>query len=195
MAFASVKAISCTAVEPASRVTGDRDRVPVRNVRRAVLEDVGDDPHRRTGRIHVGAAGDVLLEQVVLDRATDVRARHTVLLGDELVHQEEDRGRRVDRHRRRDLVERQVGEQQPHVGHRVDRDTDLADLALRPAVVGVVPHLRRQIERTGQAGLTGIEQELEALVGRLGVTEARVLAHRPEPTGVHRRVDAAGVRR
>jgi hypothetical protein len=38
--------------------------------------------------------------------------------------------RRVDRHRRRDLVERDAVEQAAHVLDRVDRDADLADLAL-----------------------------------------------------------------
>ena len=34
-------------------------------------------------------------------------------------------------------------------------------------VVRVVAHLGRQVEGTRQAGLPGVEQELEALVGRL----------------------------
>ena len=93
-------------------VAGDRDRVPLRDVLGAVLEDVGDDPHRRPRRVHVGAAGDVLLEQIVLDRARDLIAADTLLLGDELVEQQQDRRRRVDRHRRRHLVERDVGQQQ-----------------------------------------------------------------------------------
>ena len=38
-------------------------------------EDVGDQPHRRARRIDVRAAGDVLLEQVVLDRSGDRKVR------------------------------------------------------------------------------------------------------------------------
>ena len=83
------------------------------------------------------------------------RRRHALLLGDELVEQQQDRRRRVDRHRRRDLVERQVVEQQPHVLERVDGHADLADLALGAGVVGVVAHLRRQVEGARQAGLAG----------------------------------------
>jgi hypothetical protein len=37
--------------------------------------------------------------------------RDALLLGDELVEQQQHRGRRVDRHRRRDLVERDAVEQ------------------------------------------------------------------------------------
>ena len=56
-------------------VAGDRDRVPLRDVVAAVGEDVGDDPHRLTRRVDVGAARDVLLEQVVLDRPADLLRR------------------------------------------------------------------------------------------------------------------------
>ena len=78
-----------------------------------------------------------------------------LLLGDQLVEQQQDRRRRVDRHRRRDLVERDAGEQHAHVVDRVDGHADLADLALGPRVVGVVAHLRRQVEGARQAGLAG----------------------------------------
>ena len=43
----------------------------------------------------------------------------------------------------------------------------------------------------GQARLALAEQELEALVRRLGRAEAGVLADRPRPAAVHRRLDAA----
>ena len=74
---------------------------------------------------------------------------------------------------------------------RVDRDADPAHLALRHRVVGVVAHLRRQIERGGEPHLPRGEQLAEAVVGLLRGAEAGVLAHGPEPAGVHRRVDAA----
>ena len=60
-------------------------------------------------------------------------------------------------------------------------------------MVGVVAHLSREVEGAGEPRLAGIEQELEALVGRLGIAEARVLAHGPEPPAVHLGVDAPGV--
>ena len=82
----------------------------------------------------------------------------------------------------------------PHVVDRVDRDADLADLAVRDRVVGVVAHLGRQVEGDRQPGRAGGEQLLVARVGLRGGAEAGVLAHRPRPAGVHRRVDAAGER-
>ena len=84
-------------------VAGDRDGVPLRDVLVAVGEDVGDDPHRLPRRVDVGAAGDVLLEDVVLDGAAELVGRHALLLGHQLVEQQQDGGRGVDRHRRRDL--------------------------------------------------------------------------------------------
>ena len=50
-------------------IAADRDRVPVRQLAIAVGEDVGDDAERGAGRIDVGAARHVFLEDVVLDRA------------------------------------------------------------------------------------------------------------------------------
>ena len=104
----------------------------------------------------------------------------------------EQRGRgRVDGHRRRDLVEREPVEQHAHVVERADRDAHAADLAARQRVVGVAPHLRRQIERHREPGLPAGEQELVAAVRLVGGAEAGVLAHRPQPPAVHRRLHAA----
>ena len=156
----------------------------------AVGEQVGRQPHRRARREDVVPARDVLLEDVVLDGAAQRRAGDALLLGDELVEQEQQRRRRVDRHRRRDLVERDPVEQDLHVGERVDRDAGAADLALGERVVGVVAELGRQVERDREAGLPAVEQVAVALVRLLGRREACVLADRPRPAAVHVRVRA-----
>ena len=62
-------------------IAADRDRVPLRHLALAEREDVGDDAQRRLGRIDVGAARDVLLEDVVLDRARELPRRHPLALG------------------------------------------------------------------------------------------------------------------
>ena len=175
-------------------VPGDGDRVPPRYLGPAVGERVGHQPQRRLGREDVGAPGDVLLEHVVLDRPAELVPGYPLLLGDQLVQQEQDRGRRVDRHAGGDLGQRDAVEQPPHVIDRVDGHADLADLAVRDRVVRVVSHLRGQVERHGQPMGTCGEQLVVALVGLRGGAEAGVLAHRPRSPGVHRRVHAAGVR-
>ena len=74
-----------------------------------------------------------------------------LLLADDLVEQQQHRGGRVDRHRRRDLVERDAVEGGPHVVDRVDGDAGAADLAEAARVVGVQAELGRQVEGHRQA--------------------------------------------
>ncbi len=66
-------------------VAGDRDRVPLRDVLLAVREEVGREPHGVLGRVDVVPAGDVLLEDVVLDRAAELGGVDALLLTNELV--------------------------------------------------------------------------------------------------------------
>ena len=114
-----------------------------------------------------------------------------LLLADDEVEREQHRCRRVDRHRGRDLAERDPGEERLHVRERVDRHALAADLAERALVVRVVAHQRRHVEGGREARLPVLEQVAEALVRLLGRAEAGELAHRPELPAVHRRVDAA----
>ena len=80
-------------------------------------------------RIDVGAARDVLLEDVVLDRAGERAGGDALAARDGDVERQQDDGRRVDRHRRRHAVERDAVEQLRHVLDRIDRDADAADFA------------------------------------------------------------------
>ncbi len=174
-------------------VARNRDRVPVRQVGSAVREGVDDQPHRGPGWVDVRPPGDVLLQDVVLNGAADLLPRDALLLRHQFVEEQQDGTRGVDGHGGGDLVHRQVGHEEPHVGQRVDGHTHLAHFTLRPRVVRVVAHLGRKVEGTREAGLSGVEQELEPLVGGFGRTEAGVLAHRPELRAVHLGVHAPGV--
>ncbi len=117
-----------------------------------------------------------------------------LLLAHELVEQQQARRGRVDRHRRRDLVERDAGEGRAHVVDRVDRDARAANLAETAFVVGVEAELRRQVEGHREARRALREQVAVALVGLLRRRVAGVLAHRPELTAVHLAVYPARVR-
>ena len=159
----------------------------------AVGEDVGGQPHRALGRVDEVPARGVLLEDVVLDRSAQLLGRHALLLADQLVEQQQDRRRRVDRHRGRDLVERDLVEGGAHVLERVEIATPgAADLAQAQRVVGVAPELRREVERHRQPGRAVLEQVAVAAVGLLGGRVARVLAHRPAPRAVHLRDGSRG---
>ena len=92
-------------------------------------------------------------------------------------------------------AERNLIEENFHVGERTDGDAAFADFAFGERVVGVVAHQRRQIERGGEAGLALCEQIAKALVGVFGGAEAGELAHGPEAAAIHRGVNAAGVGR
>ena len=159
----------------------------------AVLEQVRGEAHRGHGRIDVVAARDVLLEHVVLGRAAQLLAGNALLLADKLVQQQQARGRRVDRHRRRHLVQRHVVERGTHVVDRVDRHARAPHLAQAAWVVGVETQLRRQVERHRQSGGALREQVAVALVGILRGGVARVLADRPRLLAVHLAVHAARV--
>src|SRR5580692_10966957 len=74
----------------ANVVAGDGDGVPLGEIVAAPRENVGDDAHGRTNRINVRAAGDIFLEDVVLDGAGN--------FGDGNVEAEEDGGGGVDGH-------------------------------------------------------------------------------------------------
>ena len=132
MPFASVNASSCAALAPASRMWYPEIEIVLkrRQPLGAVREEVGREPHRRSRREDVVASRDVLLQHVVLHGAAELLPGDALALGDELVEQEEQRGRGVDRHRGRDLAERDPVEQRLHVAERVDRDAGPADLAL-----------------------------------------------------------------
>ena len=195
MAFERVNAISCTGVAPASAMWYPEMEIVFQrgNLLVAVGEHVTDQSERLLRRVDVGAARDVLLEHVVLDGPGELVAGNPLLLRDQLVEQQEHRARRVDRHRGGHLVERQPVEKHPHVVDRVDRDADLADLAVRDRLVAVVAHLGRQVEGHAEAAGAGLDELVVPLVRLLGGAEPGVLPHRPRAAGVHRRIHASGV--
>ena len=110
------------------------------------LEGVDHQAHRGRGRIDVFLLRDVLLEDVVLQRAGNFLPVGALLLRDHQVHRPQHRRRRVDGHRNSGLFERDAVEENLHVLKRIDGDAALADFAFAGGMVGVVPHQRRQIE-------------------------------------------------
>ncbi len=144
-----------------------------------VGDGVGDQAHGGLGREGVGPAREVLLDDVVLRRALERRGVDAGLLGGDDVEREQPRGRRVDRHRRVHAVERDAVEQRPHVALVADRHADLADLAARELVVGVVARLGRQVEGDGEPGLPLGEVAAVELVRADGRGVPRVGPHHP----------------
>ena len=174
-------------------VARDRDRVPPWHLRRAEPHDVGHQAHRGPRREHVLLLRLVLLQDVVLQRARQPGPLDPGTVGHADVHGQEGRRGRVDRHRRRDATEVDVGEEPLHVGLRVHGHPGPADLAPGQGVVGVAPEERGHVEGRRQPVTTGPQQFLEALVGVGRRPESGELAHRPETRAVHGGVRPPGV--
>ncbi len=160
-------------------IGADVDRVPLRDVLHRVGDRVGDQAHARAGRERVGAAAQILLEDVVLGGALKLLLRDAVLLGGDHVERQQPRRGGVDRHRGVHLIERDAVEQRGHVAPVRDRDADLAHLTASQFVVGVIAGLGRQVERDRQAGLALLEVAPVELVGPPGVGVAGVGPHHP----------------
>ena len=161
----------------------------------AIRKNIGDDTHRRSRRVNVSSASDIFFQQIVLNCSRNLGRRHATLLGDQLVKQQQHGSRRIDRHRCRHFVKRQIGEQHTHVFDRIDRDANFANLASRTRMIAVVPHLRRQVEGARQTCLTCVQQKLKTLI-RIGCrAEARILTHCPQTIAMHRWINATCIRR
>src|SRR5207244_1827077 len=128
-------------------------------------ERVDHEIHRRAFWDDPLALRDVLLERVVLDGAPEHVQRIPALLGRTEVHRPHDRGRTVDRHRRRDLVHWDPIEEDLHVAHRRNGDTLAADLTTGKRIVRVTSHERGHVERGRETGHAMLQQIVEARVG------------------------------
>ena len=109
-------------------VSGHRQRFVRRNVLRAVLHQVADQPQLWPGRVQPFLLRDVLLEDVGLQRAVEGSDVHALTLGRHQVHAEDgDRGT-ADGHGGGGLTERDPVEEQVHVRHGVDGHPTVTDL-------------------------------------------------------------------
>ena len=174
-------------------IAADRNRIPLRHLAFAERHDVGDDAQRRARRIDVGAARDIFLQDVVLHRPREGAGRNSLSPRDGHVERQQNDGGRVDRHRRRDAVERDAVKQRGHILDGVDRDAHAPHFPSGERVVRVVADLRRQVERDTQPA-DALRQEIPVATVRLRrIGKPCVLPHRPRPSAIHRRLDPSGV--
>src|SRR5262249_13425184 len=130
------------------------------------------EPHGGGGRKHVGAAGEIFLDDVVLRGALELLARDALFVGQRDIEREQPGGRRVDGHGGVHLPERNALEQRTHIAEMRDGYADLADLALSQRMVAVVAGLGGQIEGDREPGLAlGEVLAIERVgIARVGVT-------------------------
>ncbi|GBD41802.1 hypothetical protein HRbin39_01188 [bacterium HR39] len=160
-------------------VAADVDRVPLRDLAGAEGDHVGGELHRRAGREDVGAAREVLLDDVVLHRALQLRAVRPLLLGHRQIEREDPRGGGVDGHGGVHALEGDPLEQPAHVVDGAHRHAHLAHLAARQRMVAVVAGLGGQVEGDREARLAAGEVAAEQLVAGLGRAVAGVGAEQP----------------
>ena len=134
-------------------VGADIHRIPLRRLSVAPGDHVRDQLHRWLGREHISAAREVFLDDVVLGGAAQLLAVIAALVGQGDIERQHPGGRRIDRHRRVHLLQRQFGHKLTHIAKMLDRHANLADFAACQDVVGVIGRLRGQVEGDGQAGL------------------------------------------
>ena len=172
-------------------IAADRDRIELRHLFRRVFDDVGDDAHRRRGRIDVGVAHHELFENVVLNGAGEFLRRNALLFARDDEIRQDGNDRAVHRHRHAHLVERDSVEQDFHVLNAVDRHAGFADIARHARMIAVVAAMRRQIEGHRKAHLPRREVLSVEGVGFFGGREARILADGPGPARIHGGAHAA----
>jgi hypothetical protein len=154
-------------------------------------DEVGGQAQARARRIDVRAARHVLLEEVVLHRAREALQRHPLRPADGRVEAQEDGRGGVDGHRRRHAPERDA------LSSTCMSSSEPMETPTRPTSPGRAGGRRRGPSgsagrRPPRARLAALEQRAVAAVRLLGGAEAGVLAHRPQPAAVHRRVHPAG---
>ena len=192
-----VRAISSAAVGPGlpDVIAADRDRVPGRQFGAAVGEQVGDQAHRGTGRVDVGAPGGVLLEDVVLHGPPDAVRR------------------RPPAPRRRSgraaagspavalmVIEVETSPSgMPASSRRMSSSESIATptLPTSPAARGSSesrPIWVGRSKATDSPVWPAASSARNRSLVLVGGAETCVLAHRPQPTPVHGRVGTAGER-
>ena len=174
-------------------VAGDGERLVGRDLLGAVLHQVADQAQVRLGAEEPLLLGDVLLEDVGLQRAVQLAGVDLGPLGGHEHHAEDrDRGT-ADRHRRGHVTQVDPVEEDLHVGRAVDGHAAVSDLTEGHRVVGVAAHQGRHVEGHRQPAATAAQDHLVALVCLLSVAEASELTDRPRAAAVAGGVQAAGV--
>src|SRR5205823_14533361 len=134
-------------------IAGDGDGVPLGKMVAAPRENVRDDAHRGPHRIDVSAAGDVFLQNVILDGAGKSWQARALPFRDGYIEAEQDCGRGVDGHGGGDFFERNALEQSLHVFERIYGHANFADFAEGQGMVRIQANLRGQVESDGKTSL------------------------------------------
>ena len=172
----------CGRARLADVVAGDRDRVPARHVLGRPLDHVPDQPHRRLDR-STTFLGDVLLEDVGLDRAAEALRRDPCSSATQT--------QAPDRRRALIVIDvvtlsSSIPANSVSMSSRVSIATPSTPTSPRLRSASESSPIRVGMSKAVLRPVWPYEEVVEALVGLLRGPEPGELAHRPEPPPVHR---------
>ena len=116
-------------------------------------DHVRDHAQGRPRRVDIGAARQVFLDQVILGRALNPGDIRALFFGQCRIERQHPGRCRIDGHGRVHLLDGNLVEQQSHVAQMADGHPNLAHLAARERMIGIIAGLGRQIEGDGQSRL------------------------------------------
>ena len=169
-------------------ITGNRDSIPLWNVLGAILKDIGNQTHGWTWREDISTTSSILLQNIVLNSTLQLVSWYTLLLCNSDVHSQQNGCRCVDSHGSGNLAQVNLVEENFHISKGVNSNTNLAYLALRNSIIGIITNLSRQVESTRQTSSTGLNQIAITLVGLCSSGETCIHTHSPETTAIHSRL-------
>ena len=141
----------------ANVISADRNGIEARGELCAEFKSINYQPHGRRRWVDVFLLRNVFLENVVLNRARNVRPVSSLFFCNNQVHGPQHRRRRVDGHGNCSLLQIDSVEENLHILERIDGHAALADLALTGRMIRIVAHQRRQVEGNGQTSTAVFE--------------------------------------
>jgi len=145
-------------------------------------------------RKHPFLLGDVLLQDVVLERAAQVLPVHALLFGGHQEKSEEDHRRAVDGHGNGHISEWNRLKETCHVVRRVDGYPAVTDLSEGDRIIRVVAHQSRHVESNRQSMLAFRQQFPKPFIGVGHAGKPGELTYRPELAAIPGGMNAARVR-
>ena len=116
-------------------VARHRDEIELRHLGGAIGENVRNDPHRGGRRVDIGVAHHEFLQNIILNGAGQRRRGNALFLGRCDEQRQHRHHRAIHRHRDRHAVERNVTEQQRHIGDGINGYPGHADIIGNQRVV------------------------------------------------------------
>src|SRR5438034_11395148 len=134
-------------------IAADADGMPMGHFPGRIFYEVDCECQRKLGRIDVGIPGNVLFQNIILRRSSQLPLRDPLLQSNSGIQAEQDRCRRVDCHASADFAKVDSIEQPSHIVDPADSDSDLAHFPMRSLMIRVKAQLRWKVEGSAKSSL------------------------------------------